>query len=122
MAANAIRSSELTNCDVGEEVIVYGPGYVRMFTVASKTGEYVVLQRTGTEDGPDRVVCGAAVIPAGEVGINITPGVAFDEDRASVTVLNCDVPFTVFVNEEQISVDVETADVHDIEVLWQVFP
>lgn len=126
VAADAIRTTELTNAAVGEDVIVYGPGYVRMFTVADKTGDFVQLQRIGTEDGPDRVVAGASVIQAGEVGldINVEANVSsFDAKRVSLTLIGCDVPYWVDVDDDAtIKVDIETASQSDIEVLWQVFP
>lgn len=125
MAASAVRSSEFTNVAAGEDVTIYGPGYIRTFTVVSKSGEFVTLQRMGTEDGPDRTVANIATIPSGEVGVDVRPdlgGIEYDPNRMSVTLLDCDVPFEISHNADGFSVDIETACLQDVTVLWQVYP
>lgn len=124
-AADFLRARELTNAAVGETVILYGPGYMRTFKVASKNGEYVHLQRIGDENGPDNVIAGSAVIVAGEVGIDIPielGGSWSDATRAAVTLMGCDVIYEVNVGSDKISVDMECACLEDVKVLWQVFP
>lgn len=110
------KPSELLNVQVGETIIVYGPGYMRTFKLAGKNGDGVHLQKIGDEAGPDQVIKTDLTIPAGEVfGSVDMSAIGFDIDLGMVgATANTDFePFSISVDQNVIYIDVAVADVRD---------
>lgn len=116
----AIRTAEVRNMDVGDTFEVHGPGYVRFYRLTGKQGEFCQYHRIGTENGPDPVFHGEAVIPPGEVFVHIEVPQMIAGSRVEVTSINCDVPFWVMAGEGGFDIDIKTADIEAVKFSWQV--